>query len=104
MFRKRKFRFQCDSLLWLQISDHGSSEDDQLPSQAYHWGGEWRSATSLSNPHPLPAMVELQAKTIAASDKELFVLSADGTVYKLTPSGKGKHINSVSFLHCIKCE
>ena len=65
-------------------------------SQVYHWGGDWGSATSLSNPHPLPLVVELRAKTIAASDKELFVLSVDGTVYKLTLSGKEKYTPTVS--------
>ena len=65
-------------------------------SQAYHWGGGWGTATSLCNPHPIPVVVELRAKTIAASDKELFVLSVDGTVYKLTPSGKEKYTPTVS--------
>ncbi|CAI8025913.1 E3 ubiquitin-protein ligase HERC2 [Geodia barretti] len=72
-------------------NDQSTGEDDQHVSQVYHWGGDWGSATSLSNPHPLPLVVELRAKTIAASDKELFVLSVDGTVYKLTLSGKEKY-------------
>ena len=80
----------------VQVNDQSASEDDQHPSHAYHWGGDWGSATSLANPHPLPFMVDLRAKTIAASDKELFVLSVDGTVYKLTHSGKEKYTHTVS--------
>ena len=77
--------------------DQGTSGEPH-PSHAYHWGGDWKSATPLSKPRPLSVAVELRAKTIAASDKELFVLSEDGTVHKLTPSGQEKetHTHTVS--------
>ena len=69
--------------------------EEEYPCKVFHWGGDWRSASPLSLPHPSPLLVELRAKAIVASGKELAVLSVDGTVHKLTPQSRGEYTHSV---------